>query len=205
MFNKNGDMLKIRLVLASVLAGLATPCAPLLAQQSSASEDSLSAAARAYFTDVRLVTQNGDSVRLYSDLLKAKIVVINAFFGTCTGSCPKMAGTLAGLQDRLGDHLGKDVWFLSFSVDPETDTPEKLKEYAARFHAKPGWLFLTGQRENVDFALSRLGQKVARKEDHLTIFIIGNSKTGLWKKVFAPTSTADSLNAVVDSVLNDRG
>jgi protein SCO1/2 len=116
-----------------------------------------------------------------------------------------MAGVLAGLQDRLADHLGKDVWFLSFSVDPETDTPEKLKEYAARFHAKPGWLFLTGQRENVDLALTRLGQKVARKEDHLTIFIVGNNKTGLWKKVFAPTSTADSLNAIVDSVLNDRG
>lgn len=168
-------------------------------------EDSLSAAAHQYFTDVQLVTQNGDSVRLYTDLLKAKVVVINAFFGTCTGSCPKMAGVLAGLQDRLGGHLGKDVLFLSFSVDPQTDTPAKLKEYAARFHAKPGWLFLTGSKESVDFALTKLGQKVSRKEDHLTLFIVGNNKTGLWKKVFAPTSTADSLQAIVDSVLNDNG
>ena len=206
MFHKTADMPQIQSIFTSVLAVLAITCAPLPAQQSSnAAQDATSAAARAYFTDVRLVTQNGDSVRLYSDLLEGKVVVINAFFGTCTGSCPKMAGVLAGLQDRLVDHLGKDVWFLSFSVDPETDTPEKLKEYAERFHAKPGWLFLTGQRENVDLALTRLGQKVARKEDHLTIFIVGNNKTGLWKKVFAPTSTADSLNAIVDSVLNDRG
>jgi protein SCO1/2 len=168
-------------------------------------EEALSAAARQYFTNVPLLTQHGESVRLYADLLKDKIVVINAFFGTCNGSCPKMAGVLAGLQDRLGDHLGKDVWFLSFSVDPETDTPEKLNEYANRFHAKPGWVFLTGQKDDLDFALFKLGQKVARREDHLTIFIVGNNKTGLWKKVFAPTSTPDSLKAVVESVLNDKG
>ena len=94
---------------------------------------------------------------------------------------------------------------MSFSVDPETDTPEKLKQYAENFHAKPGWLFLTGNKDNVDFALARLGQKVARKEDHLTLFIIGNNKTGLWKKVFAPSSTPDSLSGIVDSVINDRG
>jgi len=176
------------------------------AQKGSATaEDPLATAGRKYFTDVRLLTQNGDSVRLYSDLLHAKVVVINAFFANCTGSCPMMAGTLSALQSRLGDHLGKDVFLLSFSVDPETDTPAQLLAYAERFHAKPGWLFLTGAKENVDFALSKLGQKVNKKEDHLTVFIVGNERTGLWKKVFAPTSTADSVMAIVESVLNDKG
>jgi protein SCO1/2 len=199
-------MLPHRYLLVPVVAALATLSVPLIAQRSAASPgDALSAAAREYFTDVRLLTQNGDSVRLYSDLLDAKVVVINAFFGECTGSCPKISGILTGLQERLGDHMGKDVFFLSFSVDPEMDTPGKLKEYANRFHAKPGWLFLTGRKENVDFALARLGQKVAKKEDHLTIFMIGNNKTGLWKKVFAPSSTADSLKVIVESVLKDKG
>ncbi len=171
---------------------------------SHAQETPLAAAARQYFTDVELTTQNGEAVRLYSDLLKDKVVVINAFFGTCTGACPKMAGVLSGLQDRLGEHLGKDVFLLSFSVDPETDTPAKLKAYAENFHAKPGWLFLTGKKENVDLALTRLGQKVARKEDHLTIFIVGNNRTGLWKKALATSVNADSLKSIVDSVLNDK-
>ena len=113
-----------------------------------------SAAARQYFTDVPLVDQNGQDVRFYSDLLKGKVVVIETFFGTCTGSCPRMAGILEGLQTKLGDQLGRDVFFLSFTVDPENDTPAKLKMYADEFHAKPGWLFLTGKKENVDFALS---------------------------------------------------
>src|ERR1051326_3473108 len=125
--------------LVPLLAIASTLSAPSLAQQPPPPESPLAAGARQYFTDVRLVTQNGDSVRLYSDLLKDKVVVINAFFGSCTGSCPKMAGVLAGLQERLGDHLGKDVFLLSFSVDPETDTPEKLKTYAENFRARPGW------------------------------------------------------------------
>src|SRR5262245_12419407 len=117
----------------SVLALAAIAWPTVLSNAQESAEDRLSAAARQYFTDVQLITQNGDSVRLYSDLLKGKVVVINAFFGSCTGACPKMAGVLEGLQTRLGDHLGKDVFFLSFSVDPETDTPAKLKAYADQF------------------------------------------------------------------------
>jgi len=195
-----------RYILLSLVAIVATLSSLSLAQQNPPpAEDALSKAAHQYFTDVPLVTQNGDSVRLFSDLLKGKVVVINAFFSTCNGSCPRVSGVLSGLQEQLRDHLGKDVWFLSFSVDPETDTPKKLKEYADRMHAGPGWLFLTGQPDNVNFALAKLGQKVARKEDHLTLFIVGNNRTGLWKKVFALTSTPDSLKAIVESVLNDKG
>jgi protein SCO1/2 len=161
-------------------------------------------AAREYFTDVRLVTQDGNSVRLYSDLLKDKVVVVNTFFGTCTGSCPRMSLTLSGLQERLGDRLGKDVYLLSFSVDPENDTPEKLKAYAAEFHARPGWFFLTGSKENVQFALAKLGPQIARREDHSTVFMVGNNKTGLWKKVLAGNCASDCLTAIVNSVINDK-
>ena len=189
---------------ATFLLTLSILSAPrIMPQQSATTDAATTAAARDYFTDVPLITQNGQSVRLYSDLLKGKVVVINTFFGTCAAGCPKISAVLAGLQERLHDRLGKDVFLLSFTVDPEMDTPGVLKEYAEKFHARPGWLFLTGRKENVDFALSRLGQKVARKEDHTTLFLVGNNRTGLWKKVFAPSSTAESLDAVVESVLND--
>lgn len=185
---------------------LVLSCAAVVAQQNSpAPEEQISAAALKYFTDVALVTQNGDVVRLYTDLLKGKVVVINAFFSTCKGSCPKMAGVLAGLQSRLGERLGKDVFLLSFSVDPETDTPERLKAYAEGFNAKPGWLFITGKKENVEWALYKLGQKVDRKEDHLTIFIVGNNKTGLFKKVGSERCTSDDLMNIVQSVIDDKG
>jgi protein SCO1/2 len=159
--------------------------------------------ARKYFTDVVLLNQNGERMRLYSDLLQGKVVIINSFFATCQGSCLPMNRNLEKVQEALGDHVGKDVFIISISVDPEVDTPASLREYAKKLHARPGWYFLTGDRQNVDFALNKLGQYVNNKQDHLNIFIIGNERTGLWKKAFG-LARSDELVKVVESVLNDQ-
>src|SRR5579859_33831 len=140
-------------------------------------------AAAKYFTDVTLVDQDGRSRRFYTDLLKDRVVVINAFFTECKASCPVTQGKLVGLQKWLGDRLGKEVNVLSISVDPGNDTPERLKAYAAKFEARPGWYFLSGNKENVDFVLGRLGQKVDQRDDHLNLLLIGNVPQQYWIKV----------------------
>ena len=159
--------------------------------------------AQKYFTDVVLVNQNGEKMRLYSDLLRDKVVIIDAFFATCQGSCLPMNRNLEKVQEALGDRVGKDVYIISISVDPIVDTPANLKEYAKKLHARPGWYFLTGEKQNVDFALRKLGEYVEDKQDHLNIFIIGNERTGLWKKAFG-LAPSDELVKVVLSVLNDQ-
>jgi protein SCO1 len=108
------------------------------------------------------------------------------------------------IQAAFADRIGKDLFLVSITVDPLTDTPPRLKEYAARFHAKPGWTFLTGQKENVERALYKLGQYVEDKESHKTIFIIGNETTGLWKKAMG-MAAAPELVEIVRSVVDDRG
>lgn len=156
-----------------------------------------------YFTDVLLVNQDGEKMRFYSDLLQGKVVIINSFFATCQGSCLPLNRNLEKVQEALGARLGKQVFIISISVDPTVDTPANLKEYAKKLHARPGWYFLTGSKENVDFALKKLGQFVPDKQDHLNIFIIGNERTGLWKKAFG-LAQSEELVKVVDSVLNDN-
>jgi len=160
--------------------------------------------AKAYFTDVVLMNQDGQEMRLFSDLIKGKTVIIIPFFTSCTGACPVMNQNLAKIQDRLGDRLGKDAYMISISVDPATDTVQKLQEYAKKMNARPGWFFLSGKRENVEFALKKLGQFVENREDHSNIMIIGNERTGLWKKAFSLASS-ESLMPIVESVLNDKG
>jgi len=160
-------------------------------------------AAEKYFTDTVLINQNGEKMRLYSDLLKGKTVIIDSFFATCQGSCLPMSRNLAKLQDALGDRLGKDAVIISISVDPTVDTPPALKAYAKKLNARPGWYFMTGDKQNVDFALKKLGQFVDDKQDHLNIFIIGNERTGLWKKAFG-LAPPEELVKLVDSVLNDQ-
>jgi protein SCO1/2 len=160
--------------------------------------------AEKYFTDVELINQDGKRVHLYSDVLKGKTVVVNAFFTSCTSVCPPMNRNMEKIQEALGDRVGRDVFLVSITVDPEVDTPVRLKEYAKKFHAGAGWVFLTGKKENLDWALYKLGQYVERKDDHTTIFIIGNEPTGLWKKAFGMANVTE-LVQIVESVVNDKG
>ncbi len=160
--------------------------------------------AEKYFTDVELLDQDGKKVRFYSDVLKGKTVIVNAFFTSCTSVCPPMNRNMEKIQQALGDRVGRDVFLVSLTVDPEVDTPTRMKEYAKKFHAGRGWIFLTGKKENLDWALYKLGQYVENKDDHKTVFIIGNEPTGLWKKAFGMANVAE-LVQVVESVVNDKG
>jgi protein SCO1 len=159
--------------------------------------------AQKYFSDVLLVDQNGEKMRFYSDLLQGKTVIINSFFATCQGSCLPLSRNLQKVQEALGDRLGKDARIISISVDPAVDTPTALKAYADKLQAKPGWYFLTGDKASVEFALKKLGQFVDNKESHTNLFIIGNDRTGLWKKAFG-LAKSEEIVKVVDSVINDK-
>jgi len=159
--------------------------------------------AEKYFSDVELVNQDGQKMRFYSDVLKNKVVIINTFYTTCNSVCPPLNRNFEKIQEALGDRLGKDAFLVSITVDPDTDTPPKLKEYSQRFHAKPGWIFLTGKKENVDWALYKLGQYVEAKDDHTTIVIVGNEPKGLWKKAFGLANPAELIQ-VVEDVIADR-
>jgi protein SCO1 len=107
------------------------------------------------------------------------------------------------LQSHYEDRLGKDLYLLSLTVDPDLDTPDKLKAHAEQYHALPGWYFLTGDKTNLYTALAKLGHRVQAKEDHSNVFIIGNDSTGLWKKAMGLAPAAEIIR-IVETVLNDK-
>jgi cytochrome oxidase Cu insertion factor (SCO1/SenC/PrrC family) len=156
-----------------------------------------SAGGAAYFPNHVLMTQDNRPVRFYDDLLKNKIVLINFLFTTCKGVCSPMTANLAKVQQQLGEHLGKEVVMLSFTVDPETDTPGVLKKYAEGFKARPGWYFLTGKKENLDWVLYKLGGYVEDKNQHGLKLIVGNEATGEWSKLHAMSNPNEIAAAVL--------
>ena len=111
--------------------------------------------------DFKLTERSGKTVTL-SDL-RGKIWVANFFYAMCPGPCPVVNGRIAALQDELLKN--DDVRFVSISTDPDSDTPEVLRQYADRFHASDKWLFLTGDKgqiyklSNEGFKLTLAGQK----------------------------------------------
>jgi protein SCO1 len=160
--------------------------------------------ARRYFGDTVLIDQDGRELRLFTDLMAGKVVLIHAGFVDCKTDCPLTASILQKVQEHLGARLGADVRILSITLDPESDTPARLKEHASKLQVRPGWHFLTGKPEDVEAVLGKLGLTAPDRDKHKPLFLVGNVPTGLWKKVF-PLADTEELLAVVDSVLDDPG
>lgn len=99
-----------------------------------------------------------------SDDLRGSLWVADFIFTSCPGTCPIMSAQMARLQKTLSDRGLDGVRSVSISVDPATDTPDVLSEYAKRFGADPRrWLFLTGERDEL-YALVKDGFKLAVAE-----------------------------------------
>jgi protein SCO1 len=161
--------------------------------------------ARGYFTDTVLVDQRGEEVRFYSDLMDGKVVVVDSMFTTCVAVCPVLSKRMRAIAEAAGDRLGRDVQLISISVDPAADTPARMRDYANRngVPAK-GWSFLTGSPQDVRTVLGKLGFAVEDKDAHSTLVLMGNERTGLWKKANGLASEAE-LVAIFESVLTDSG
>jgi cytochrome oxidase Cu insertion factor (SCO1/SenC/PrrC family) len=175
------------------------PVAQEQATQPAKSENSPSSPTKVAIPDVVVLDQNNQKVRFYSDLVKGKIVAVNFIFTTCTTICSPMTANLARVQKKLLARGEKNVHFISVSVDPEGDTPEKLKSYAAMFHAQPGWTFVTGTRAQLEQVWRAFGVPMGAKEDHTATVVIGNESRHEWTYGSGLTS-ADKLVTVIQSV-----
>jgi protein SCO1/2 len=135
-----------------------------------------------YMPNLPVVTQDGKTLRFYDDLIKGKIVIISFIFTRCTDICPITTARLAQIEEKLGDSVGRDIFIYSITVDPENDSPEKLKAYAEAFHAGPGWKFLTGKLADIRAINGKLGERMRSLSEHRNEIVLGNDATGEWQR-----------------------
>jgi len=158
---------------------------------------------RSNLPNILLYTQDGEPVRFYDDLVKDRIVVINFMYTKCTGKCPPTTRSLVKIQNLLGDRVGNDITILSITLDPEVDTPAVLKAYADDFGAGPGWIYLTGQFDEIDMLRHKLGVfdpdpiLDADKTNHAGLLTFGNERTGRWAALPALLETDEIVRAVL--------
>lgn len=98
--------------------------------------------------EVQLVGKDGLKTLLSSVLKHDGPIMLQFIFTTCPTICPVMSSTFSAAQAKLGEDLGK-ARMISISIDPEHDTPERLRQYARKFRAGQQWLFLTGSAEDI--------------------------------------------------------
>jgi protein SCO1 len=145
-----------------------------------------------YFTDLPVVAQDGKERRFFSDVLMDKVVLIYLFFTNCENTCPVINQKLANVQDLLGDRLGADITMISITTDPARDTPPVVKHYSEHFEPRPGWLFLSGEKQNIETIVRRLGHTAPDPTAHTTFLMVGDVAKGKWTKL-RPTASETEI------------
>lgn len=165
---------------------------------------------RRYFPDVTLVTHEGKKVRLYEDLIKDRCVMMNFMYARCTGICSPVTANLKRAQALLKDHIGRDMFMYSFTLKPEEDSPEALRDYVKERKIAPGWTFLTGSPDDLLLVRRRLGfydldpARDADTSNHTGMVRYGNEARQLWA-AFPGMSSAEAIAKEILWVVPDRG
>jgi cytochrome oxidase Cu insertion factor (SCO1/SenC/PrrC family) len=135
-----------------------------------------------FFPNLPVMNQNGEQLKFYDDLIKDKIVIVMFIYTSCTDICPLTTARMTLIEDKLGPAVGKDIFIVSMTVDPEVDTPEKLKAYSKAFDTGPGWSFVTGKPEDIRAINYRLGERSKVLSEHRNEIVLGNDATGEWQR-----------------------
>ncbi|HET6977458.1 MAG TPA: SCO family protein [Pyrinomonadaceae bacterium] len=134
--------------------------------------------------DLLLIDQDGKQVRFYSDLLKDKTFALSFFYTDCSYVCTRQGQLFSSLQQRLGSRLGNDVFIVSVTMNPRTDTPNKLRKWAAKYGRQPGWTLLTGRASEVEKLLRLFtGEMAGPKEIHSGVIYLADDRTGRWSQI----------------------
>lgn len=150
--------------------------------------------------DVEARDQDGRTLHFYTDLIKGKNVIVNFVFTSCTNICLMQGANYSRIQTALGDRLGKDVYLVSVSIDPVTDTPPRLKSWGGKFGAKPGWTLVTGDKAEVDRLLLSLTGAASGVPEHAGIAFIGNYDRGVWIRADALDDPARLIRQLDDGL-----
>jgi protein SCO1/2 len=134
-------------------------------------------ASSSWIPDTHVYDQNGKELNFYSDIIKGNTAAVNFIFTTCTTTCPQTTAIFRRVQQLLTER-GVRVKLVSISVDPTTDTPERLHVFAEEFKAGPGWTFVTGDKTAIDSLLRALDVSVGDKNNHTPRILIINDAVG---------------------------
>jgi protein SCO1/2 len=140
------------------------------------------------------VDENGKTVSLRELADGHSPVMLNFIFTTCTTICPVMSSSFHQAQEKMGKNR-KDVRMVSISIDPENDTPRKLKEYAAKNKAGAQWTFLTGPLEDILSVQKAFNSFAGEKMNHKPItFLKAKGSATRWLRMEGLVEADQILN-----------
>ncbi|MBO1075018.1 SCO family protein [Roseomonas marmotae] len=149
--------------------------------------------------DVRVTDAQRRRRRLVSEVLAGRVVAIDFVLTDCTTFCAVISAAMAGAQELMGPRLREQAGLVSLALDPVGGTPEQLRDYAARFGARPDWSFLSMPQEPLEQVLRGLGGPVAGS-DHAPMVVVLDSRGGEIRRLFgmpAPEAIVSTMEAAL--------
>jgi protein SCO1/2 len=104
-----------------------------------------------------------------------------------------MSATFAEIQRQLGDE-SRRVRMISISIDPEHDNPDRLREFARKHDAGPGWRFLTGRRDDIVAVQRAFDSYRGNKMSHVPSTFLRTSASNAWVRLDGLASASDLVN-----------
>lgn len=164
------------------------------------------------FPNVRLIDQFEKQHRFHDDFIApGNAIIVNSMYSTCRGSCPGTSAKLSQLRTKLWPVFGKQLKIVSFTLEPDVDTPKVLKQYAGFYGAGEAsdqlcdWFFVTGSIKDIQtlrhgMVFYDLDPKVDNDPtQHASLLFYGNAVTDKWAAMPSElplTSLLDSIRRV---------
>jgi cytochrome oxidase Cu insertion factor (SCO1/SenC/PrrC family) len=155
--------------------------------------------------NVPVLDQFGRQRLFYTDLVQGKKVVISVMYTTCTTACPTFADVIARQRRRLRNRPGgRDVHFISITIHPQHDNPERLRSWASRSGYESGgggdWTCVTGSPAQVERLLRNL-RFPTRRVMHGPMVLLGDAARDKWERVYA---FSPELSTRIDRLIGRR-
>ncbi len=131
-----------------------------------------------------LQDQEGRTARFLSDVVQDRIAVVNFMYSKCTTVCPLTSAIFGKVQEALGKRMDQEVRLISITLDPVSDTPERLKEYSRQFAYGSGWIWLTGGGSTISDLLQDMKVYVDDLNTHPPVLLIGDGRRQVWTRLY---------------------
>ena len=145
--------------------------------------------------EVSLIRQDGAKVEINKVLADDKLAVLSFIYTSCQNICPLTSQTLSQLQKKIPESIGR-VHLVSISIDPENDTPRKLANYAAKYHAAKNWDHFTGTIQASIAVQKAFDVFQGDKMNHAPVYFVKTVADGHWERVDGLVSADVLLNTL---------
>lgn len=149
-------------------------------------------------------TEEDKTIKLHD--LKGKTLVMVMIYTTCKAACPRLVADMRNIESKIPNNLLNDVNFVLVSIDPKTDTPKRLKEFAVEnFMDGEQWTFLQGSVSNVREFANVLAVKYKQISpldfSHSNIISVFNSKGELvHQQEGLGVDNNETINKIIETV-----